>query len=457
MRNLMLLLLTVITALFLFNAGTDLARGETTVNIKVNGTTRYITPEPRLVGGRVMLPLRFIVEDPAVKGKASWNGTRKEVTITRGDTKISFVIGQNTALVNGQSTAMDVAPFIIDSRTFVSLRFFAEQMGAVVAWKDRTNTALVNFDKTNRLLGYYYYGTPDLLDNDALTDVAFRWLETDGSGSLFYEYWGDAAGEAKRQQALQRAKANGIKTHASVVLMGWDSAGKAQMHQLLSSEENRWNLIGNLRNHARAYGYDGINIDLEGVTAQDRENFVTFLQDLTRTMHQDNRTVSVAVPAKTAADIWDRGYDYVGIGKAVDLVIIMAYDYNFDRPGPSAPIDWFEQVVDYAASTIPAEKLAIGIGAYGYDWNIASYTKKAFDQRSMNNLIAAGKFYPRFDAKSFTPYNDYIDSNGNQHRVWFENATSLEEKKAVVLENQVWGMAFWQMKGAFEDFYSVIV
>ena len=57
---------------------------------------------------------------------------------------------------------------------------------------------------------------------------------------------------------------NGLKTHASVMLMGWDAAGKEKLHSLLSNPQNRQRLIANLTAHAIRYGYDGINIDLEG-------------------------------------------------------------------------------------------------------------------------------------------------------------------------------------------------
>jgi spore germination protein YaaH len=306
-------------------------------------------------------------------------------------------------------------------------------------------------------MGYYYYSTPALLDHTSLTDVAFRWLETDGSGDLFYEYWSDSSGAVKRQQALDRARQNGLKTEASVVLMGWNSAGQAQLHQLLSSADNRQNLIDSLRAHAAQFDYDGINVDLEGVAAQDRDNFTAFLTGLASALHQDGRSVSVAVPAKTAGSTWSQGCDYQAIGKVVDLVVIMAYDYNTSTPGQSAPMNWFDNVASYAVSQIPASKVLLGIGTYGYDWNLDAGTKKTFTQTSLTQLLnssLARNLY--FDPVTYTPYIDYIDQNGDQHRVWYENQTSLGEKYATSLENCTGGIAFWQLTGAFNDFYQAL-
>ncbi len=434
-----------------------LTTAEEAVQIKINGELRSFSPGGRIVSGRTMLPVRYIVEDPAVNGEAQWEPYGRKVTINCGNNEFVFVIGSYSALVNNKPIALDVAPFIYEGRTYLPVRFFAERMGATVGWKARENMVLINFGQTPRVMGYFYYGTPEELDHPSLTDVIFRWLETDGQGNLFYEYWADNSGTARRQAALDRARQNGLKTHASVMLMGWDAAGQEKLHSLLSSPQNRQRLIDNLTAHAAQFGYDGINIDLEAIPAQDRDNFSLFMNDLSQALHANNLTLSVAAPAKTEGSSWHAGFDYAAVGQAVDYLIIMAYDYTTSTPGASAPIDWVEDATSYALNRVPRHKVILALGAYGRDWNLTRGTKTTFYQTSLDNLLNSS--YHRvmgFDRVSFTPYIDYRDQNGQQHRVWYENGVSLGEKYAVAVENNLPGVSFWRLTGAFNDFFRVL-
>lgn len=430
---------------------------EDAVQIKINGELRYFSPGGKIVSGRTMLPVRYIVEDPAVNGEALWEPNGRKVTINCGNNEFVFVIGSYTALVNGQQINLDAAPFIYQGRTYLPVRFFAEQMGATVGWKAREHMVLINFDQDPRVMGYFYYGTPDELDHGSLTDVIFRWLETDGEGNIFYEYWNNGSGSERRQAVLDRAHQNGLKTHASVMLMGWNAAGREKLHSLLSSTQNRQRLIDNLTAHAAQFGYDGINIDLEGIPTQDRDNFSLFMSELSRALHANNLTLSVAAPAKVAGSTWHAGFDYPAVGRAVDYLIIMAYDYTTSKPGASAPIDWVEDVASYALSCVPRDKVILGLGTYGRDWNLTQGSKNTFYQSNLEELLSSS--FQRalgFDRVSYTPYIDYLDQNGQQHRVWYENDLSLGEKYAVAVENNLPGVSFWRLTGAFSDFFRVL-
>lgn len=50
---------------------------------------------------------------------------------------IELTIDKTTMLVDGSQVEMDVAPFIMEGRTFVPLRFVSEQLGAEVTWTSR--------------------------------------------------------------------------------------------------------------------------------------------------------------------------------------------------------------------------------------------------------------------------------------------------------------------------------
>ncbi|MDQ3904815.1 MAG: glycosyl hydrolase family 18 protein, partial [Actinomycetota bacterium] len=119
--------------------------------------------------------------------------------------------------------------------------------------------------------------------------------------------------------------------------------------------------------------YDGIDIDYEDLPASDRQAFTTFVTDLATALHDKGKILTVAVFAKTSdagEDQRNAGQDYAAIGAAADEVRLMAYDYHWSgsTAGSVAPLPWVRDVLTYAKSQIPPEKIVLGIALSGYDW-----------------------------------------------------------------------------------------
>lgn len=89
---------------------------------------------PVIRNDRTLVPIRIITE--ALGGKVDWNGATKEVTLSINDKEIKMAIGKTLEKYG-------VAPVIIDGRTFVPVRFVADELGANVAWDDATKTVTI--------------------------------------------------------------------------------------------------------------------------------------------------------------------------------------------------------------------------------------------------------------------------------------------------------------------------
>ena len=89
---------------------------------------------PVIRNDRTLVPIRIITE--ALGGKVDWNGATKEVTLSINDKEIKMTIGKTLEKYG-------VAPVIIDGRTFVPVRFVADELGANVAWDDATKTVTI--------------------------------------------------------------------------------------------------------------------------------------------------------------------------------------------------------------------------------------------------------------------------------------------------------------------------
>ena len=101
---------------------------------KMNGKDYLLDAPPFIENGRTLVPIRFIAE--SFGAKVDWIGETKTVIINLESKKISIVlqIGSKIAIVNGERITLDVAPKIVNGRTFVPLRFVAETFGAEVLW-----------------------------------------------------------------------------------------------------------------------------------------------------------------------------------------------------------------------------------------------------------------------------------------------------------------------------------
>lgn len=89
---------------------------------------------PVIRNDRTLVPIRIITE--ALGGKVDWNGATKEVTLSINDKEIKMTIGKTLEKYG-------VAPVIIDGRTFVPVRFVADELGAEVAWDEVTKTVTI--------------------------------------------------------------------------------------------------------------------------------------------------------------------------------------------------------------------------------------------------------------------------------------------------------------------------
>ena len=96
---------------------------------------------------RTMVPVRALSE--AFGGSAEWDGDARTVTVENGDTTIVFDADSANYTVNGEEKTMDTALTIVDGRTYVPVRFVADELGyQITVLKDAQGlTASVVFQK----------------------------------------------------------------------------------------------------------------------------------------------------------------------------------------------------------------------------------------------------------------------------------------------------------------------
>lgn len=127
----------VCIALIALTAGQP-ASAMPSIGVTVDGRAIAVDQAPIMQDGRVLVPLRGVFE--ALGATLSYNAATHQVTAQRGDETLQLTLNSATALVNGQTVPLDVPAQSIGGRTMVPLRFISETLGAKVAWDaaDRT-------------------------------------------------------------------------------------------------------------------------------------------------------------------------------------------------------------------------------------------------------------------------------------------------------------------------------
>ncbi len=119
--------------------------------MSVNGKSQEIDPgrgtTPIIVSSRSMVPIRAIVE--TMGGTVGWNNDTQQITLTANGNTVNMWIGKNEITVNGVKRNIDVAPFIKNGRTYVPVRFSAENLNAKVDWINSTQEAVITYVTTS--------------------------------------------------------------------------------------------------------------------------------------------------------------------------------------------------------------------------------------------------------------------------------------------------------------------
>lgn len=106
----------------------------------VDGHPLTLDVAPYIKSSRTMLPVRAVAE--SLDMNVGWDAKTSTVTLTSKDNKntVILTIGNNTMLVNGKKVALDSAPEIKDSRTFLPVALVANAVGAKTDWDSVTRT-----------------------------------------------------------------------------------------------------------------------------------------------------------------------------------------------------------------------------------------------------------------------------------------------------------------------------
>ena len=196
--------------------------------------------------------------------------------------------------------------------------------------------------------------------------------------------------------------------------------------------------------------YDGVNIDYESLFGSDRDALTYYFYELAAALRPRNKMVTAAVGPKTADSTsgWSGAYDYAALARYNDLILVMAYAYRVPSsptPGSIGPAGWVHQVAAYAASRVPPEKLVLGLGWYGYNWNLTDRTQtKSLRYGDAIGLAQQARVPIQYDENEQVAYFRYQDGS-HAREVWFEDARSFAAKSQAAARYGIRGIGGWRL------------
>ncbi|MEW6230130.1 MAG: glycosyl hydrolase family 18 protein, partial [Bacillota bacterium] len=200
---------------------------------------------------------------------------------------------------------------------------------------------------------------------------------------------------------------------------------------------------------------DGINMDFEGAFLKgDRDKYTLLIAELALLLKPHGKLLSVDVVPQTAPPSpddtgWAQAYDYPGLARHVDSLILMGYDYSWagGPPGPVSPLWWLRKVLDYTLGCVPREKVVVGLPFYGRHWVIEGGRPsqgRGVGILEASEILARPGLHRAWDEEAACPVIRFYE-NDKEHVIFYEDLESLRLKLRLVKEHGIGGIAFWRL------------
>lgn len=149
-----------------------------------------------------------------------------------------------------------------------------------------------------------------------------------------------------------------------------------------------------------------------------------------------------------------RPYDLKSLNDFTDEVMVMAYDFHksYGEPGENYPYEDFKKMVDDYVEAIPAEKLTIVFGMYGYDWTLKdgkplkpAQSLSLFQIRSrfLKKVCLEDNCKVKTNESTKEKSVSYTGEDGYEHVVYFEDEESVDMKTNYLKQKEIKSTAFW--------------
>lgn len=276
--------------------------------------------------------------------------------------------------------------------------------------------------------------------------IAPTWFQlTDNEGS--YHSMAD-------QEYVDLAHDKGMQVWA--VLDNFNRGENVKSEVLFARTSIRKELIASLINEVKAYGIDGINLDIEGIKPEAGPHYVQFIRELSVSCRNEGIILSVDNYVPTA---YTSFYNRAEQGRVVDYVIIMAYDEHYagGEAGSVSSLSYVDQGIQDTIRQVPKEKTVCAIPFYTRVWTEDGdkTTSSAFSITAAKEWIEENQVNLYWQEELGQYYGE-LNTDEGVKLIWLEEETSLGLKMELIKKADLAGVACWKLGFEPENIWDVV-
>ena len=231
------------------------------------------------------------------------------------------------------------------------------------------------------------------------------------------------------------------------------------MSNILSTFENRSNLIDNIINELVKIDVDGLYVDFEDMYKEDKDNFSRFIIEIAPRLREIGMTLSVLLTAPDGSDTWSLCYDRNLIGKVADYVVFMGYDEttgSSKTAGTVAGANWVELNIRkfLGQEGIDKNKVILAIPFYTRLWQETNgnLTSKVVN---MKDIVIPEDAKVEWDENLKQNYIEYKRDN-TVYKMWVEDEKSISCKLDLVEKYNLAGAGFWEKDREKDTIWDIV-
>ena len=246
------------------------------------------------------------------------------------------------------------------------------------------------------------------------------------------------------------------------IIMNTDT--KTNVHDFLTNHSKVQDLIKKIHQSALINNWQGVNIDIENVSKEDRKVFSQFIKNLSNELNKTSIILSIDLPPDPNGKNNNQSpFDHVVIGKYCNYIVFMGYDQHWSSdpvPGPVTSLSWLQQnVQEFIQTGIASEKLILGLPAYTRIWEQNRQGGIVRDPAEpiqyVESLVERNHRNLSWDSTKGEYYISY-GVNNLQYKIWLPTAKSFTIYLNLISQYHLAGSAVWNLNFMNRDYWNQI-
>lgn len=265
---------------------------------------------------------------------------------------------------------------------------------------------------------------------------------------------------------VQLAKIYGVAPMMFVSTFTNEGASSSEVtFTILNNPEVQDRAINNILEILKLKGYHGVNIYAQYINFENIDKVAEYIKKAADIFHAEGYRVLITVTPELNIEsqiVTFDELDYSKLAESVDAIVFTSYEWgrSYNFPSSITPVNALRELLNYAVSIVPPEKIFIGLITIGYDWQLpyvpGSSVANSITSDGAIQIAAEYGITIQFNETAQAPYFFYIDGEQYLHVIWFKDARSYATVVGLVSEYGLQGLSIWTIMNFNTQMWFVI-